>query len=211
MSCRRERYVPTQLPSCTSNKQASWNVWPQLNWSSRAWPPSWKDVRRQIQHSGIWPNYFYVFVSPNVNLFWVQGGQGYTSHCELLDTIGIYLQYCGSKSSACFHRECLHLIMSSQGPMSFIIPAGWANQAFNVWKCLELNHDSGMRFPCYKFYGPLGWGSIGSIPPSNLGMKTPLQLTLVKSLNSKPQITPFLGTCWLTSCPPPGAKLGQAS
>ena len=54
----------------------------------------------------------------------VQRGQGYTSHCELLDTIGIYLHYCRSKSSACFHRECLHLIMSSQGPMSFIIPAG---------------------------------------------------------------------------------------
>ena len=64
MSCRRERCGPTQLQSCTSNKQASWNVWPQLNWSSRAWPPSWKDVRRQIQHSGIWPNYFYGFFCP---------------------------------------------------------------------------------------------------------------------------------------------------
>ena len=185
MLCRREKYVPTQLQSCTSNKQASWNVWPQLNWSSRAWPPSWKDVRRQIQHSGIWPNYFYGFFSPNVNLFSLQESREVR---VTPTTVNYWIQLASicnvavaSKSSACFHRECLHLIMSSQGPMSFIIPAGWANQAFNVWKCLELNHDSWMRFPCYKFCGPLGWGSIGSIPPSNLGMKTPLQLTPVKS------------------------------
>lgn len=156
-----------------------------------------------------------VFFSPNVNLFSLQESREVRVTPA---TVNYWIQLASicnvavaSKSSACFHRECLHLIMSSQGPMSFIIPAGWANQAFNVWKCLELNHDSWMRFPCYKFCGPSGWGSIGSIPPSNLGMKTPLQLTPVKSLNSKPQITPFLGTCWLTSCPPPGAKFGQAS